>query len=54
LIDKIKLVLNKKGDIVLISSSLTVMIQYNMMKEEHEESFDMNSDGKDDYFYNDG
>lgn len=30
------------------------MIQYNMMKEEHEESFDMNSDGKDDYFYNDG
>ena len=43
LIDKIKLILNKNGEIVLISTSLTVMIEYNMSKAEDEDSMSVNS-----------
>ena len=62
LIDKIKMVINKKGEIVLISTSLTVMIQYSMFKAEDEDSFDVESlelsqkynNDEDQYYYADG
>jgi len=62
LIDKIKMVLNKKGEIVLISTSLTVLIQYSMFKAEDEDSFDVESlelsqkynNDEDQYYYADG
>ncbi len=43
MIDKIKLVINKKGEIVLISTSITVMIEYSLFRPEDEESFDVDS-----------
>jgi hypothetical protein len=52
LIDKIKLVVNNKGKIVLVSNSLTVMIQYSMFKATDENSIEVDSD--DGYFYQDG
>lgn len=41
LIDKIKLIINKKGQIVLISTNLTVLIQYQMIRQESEDSYDV-------------
>jgi|TARA_B110001450_G_scaffold224472_1_gene222106 hypothetical protein len=43
LIDKIKLIINKKGEIILISTNLTVCLQSKMVKEDDEDSFDVNS-----------
>ena len=43
LIDKIKLIINKKGEIILISTNLTVCLQSRMMKEDDEDSLDINS-----------
>lgn len=43
LIDKIKLIINKKGEIILISTNLTVCLQSKMIKEDDEDSFDVNS-----------
>ena len=59
LIDKIKLVINKKGEIVLISTSLTVMIEYKLFRPEDEESYDVDSLGlsqedDEEYYYADG
>lgn len=53
LIDKIKLVINKKGEIVLISTHLTVLIQYQMIREESEDSYDISQD-EETYYYADG
>ena len=52
LIDKIKLTINAKGKIVLVSSSLTVMIQFAMFKASDENSIEVDSDN--DYHYQDG
>jgi hypothetical protein len=52
LIDKIKLVINPKGKAVLVSSSLTVMIQYSMFKASDEASVEIDSDNE--YEYQDG
>ena len=49
LIDKIKLVVNNKGKIVLVSNSLTVMIQYSMFRASDENSIEVDSD--DGYHY---
>jgi hypothetical protein len=58
LIDKIKLVINKKGEIVLISTSLTVMIEYNLFRPDDEESYDVDSldlsQEQEEYYYADG
>ena len=58
LIDKIKLVINKKGEIVLISTSLTVMIEYNLFRPEDEDSYDVDSlelsQEQEEYYYADG
>jgi hypothetical protein len=59
LIDKIKLVINKKGEIVLISTNLTVLIQYQMIREESEDSYDsldisQNENDDESYYYADG
>jgi hypothetical protein len=58
LIDKIKLVVNKKGEIVLISTSLTVMIEYNLFRPDDEESYDVDSldlsQEQEEYYYADG
>jgi hypothetical protein len=53
LIDKIKLVINKKGQIILTSTSLTVMIQYNLFRVEDEHSLDVDSLGNSEYDEND-
>jgi hypothetical protein len=53
LVDKIKLVINGKGKVILLSGSKTVMIQYSMFKAQDEDSFDVNSDD-DAYAYQDG
>lgn len=57
LIDKIKAVVNTKGEIVLVSTTLTTMIEYSILKAEDEDSMSVNSfDAKDEdeYYYNDG
>lgn len=59
LIDKIKLVLNKKGELILISTSLTVMIEYALFKADDEDSMSVGSfegadDAREEYYYADG
>ena len=57
LIDKVKLVLNSHKEVVLISTALTVMIEYTMLRADDEDSLSAGSQEAkqvDSYYYGDG
>jgi hypothetical protein len=58
LIDKIKMVLNKNGEFVLVSTNFTVLIEYemvgNMVEEDSHDIDELSQEDNKPYYYADG